>query len=84
MHSKMMTIDGEWSYVGSANLDNRSLRLNFEVGAVFYGPRMAGELEAVFHTDRVRSRRLDPAHWSQRGILRRLAENTCRLLSPVL
>jgi cardiolipin synthase len=84
MHSKMMTIDGEWSYVGSANLDNRSLRLNFEVGAVFYGPRMAGELESVFHTDRTRSRSLELAAWSSRSIVRRLAENTCRLLSPVL
>lgn len=84
MHSKMMTIDGEWSYVGSANLDNRSLRLNFEVGAVFYGPRMAGELESVFHTDRTRSRPLELAAWSSRSIVRRLAENTCRLMSPVL
>jgi cardiolipin synthase len=84
MHSKMMTIDGEWSYVGSANLDNRSLRLNFEVGAVLYGPRMAGELESVFSTDRSRSRAVELARWSERGIVRRLAENTCRLLSPVL
>jgi cardiolipin synthase A/B len=30
-HSKLLTIDGEWSYVGSSNLDPRSLRLNFEV-----------------------------------------------------
>ncbi len=84
MHSKMMTIDGEWSYVGSANLDNRSLRLNFEVGAVFYGPRMAGQLEEIFRTDLTRSSQLDAMRWSQRSLLRRLAENTCRLLSPVL
>lgn len=30
-HSKLLTIDGQWSYVGSSNLDPRSLRLNFEV-----------------------------------------------------
>lgn len=30
-HSKLLTIDGNWSYVGSSNLDTRSLRLNFEV-----------------------------------------------------
>lgn len=30
-HSKLMTIDGRWSYVGSSNLDPRSLRLNFEI-----------------------------------------------------
>jgi cardiolipin synthase len=30
-HSKLMTVDGVWSFVGSSNLDPRSLRLNFEV-----------------------------------------------------
>jgi cardiolipin synthase len=84
MHSKVISIDGEWSYVGSANLDNRSLRLNFEVGAVFYGPRMATQLEEMFQVDLSRSKPLDLNHWSERPILRRLAENSCRLLSPVL
>jgi cardiolipin synthase A/B len=84
MHSKVLSVDGEWSYVGSANMDNRSLRLNFEVGAVFYGPRMARELEEMFRTDLSRSRALELNLWSSRSILRRLAENTCRLLSPVL
>jgi cardiolipin synthase len=84
MHSKMITVDGEWSYVGSANMDNRSLRLNFEVGAVFYGPRMAAGLETVFGDDLARSRRIDLAEWSNRPVARRLMENTCRLLSPML
>jgi cardiolipin synthase len=84
LHSKVLSVDGEWSYVGSANLDNRSLRLNFEAGAVFYGPRMAAEIEEMFQVDLSRSRPLDLAHWSRRPMLRRLAENTCRLLSPVL
>ncbi len=30
-HSKMLVIDGRWSYIGSSNLDPRSLRLNFEI-----------------------------------------------------
>jgi cardiolipin synthase len=84
MHSKVMTIDSEWSYVGSANLDNRSLRLNFEVGAVFYGPRMASQLEATFLNDLKRCRPVMLEQWSRRPMLRRLAENSCRLLSPVL
>ncbi len=84
MHSKVLTIDGEWSYVGSANIDNRSLRLNFEVGGVFYGSRAATELEEMFRNDLSRCSPLELDRWSQRSILRRLAENTCRLLSPVL
>ena len=35
-HSKLMTIDGEWSLIGSANWDTRSLRLNFELTVEFY------------------------------------------------
>jgi cardiolipin synthase len=84
MHSKMMVVDGDWAYVGSANLDNRSLRLNFEVGVVFYGPSMIQHIEQIFQHDLTRSNRLDPAQWSQRWIGRRLMENTCRLLSPML
>ena len=30
-HSKLMTVDDRWAYVGSSNLDPRSLRLNFEI-----------------------------------------------------
>jgi cardiolipin synthase len=84
LHAKMITVDGEWSYVGSANLDNRSLRLNFEVGVVFYSPAMAARLEEIFRADLARSQPLDLQSWSQRNIARRLMENTCRLLSPVL
>ena len=35
-HSKLLTVDGAWSYVGSSNLDPRSLRLNFELDAEIY------------------------------------------------
>src|SRR5690606_33641720 len=37
-HSKLLTIDGGWSYVGSSNLDPRSLRLNFELDMEVYDP----------------------------------------------
>jgi len=44
-HSKLITIDGAWSYVGSSNLDPRSLRLNFELDVEIYSRAMARELE---------------------------------------
>ncbi len=40
-HSKLMTIDGGWSYVGSSNLDPRSLRLNFELDIEVYDKPLA-------------------------------------------
>jgi len=40
-HSKLMTVDDAWAYVGSSNLDPRSLRLNFELDTEIYDPDVA-------------------------------------------
>lgn len=44
-HSKLMAIDGTWAYVGSSNLDPRSLRLNFEVDVEIMDQEFAGRVE---------------------------------------
>ncbi len=44
-HSKLMTVDGSWALVGSANWDVRSLRLNFEFNVECYGSRAAAEID---------------------------------------
>ena len=44
-HSKLMAIDGCWSYVGSSNIDPRSLRLNFEIDLEVFDRRFAEALE---------------------------------------
>jgi cardiolipin synthase A/B len=46
-HSKLMTIDGSWSLIGSANWDMRSLRLNFELTVEFYDTDLAGKLAGM-------------------------------------
>lgn len=45
-HSKLFTVDGSWSYVGSSNLDPRSLRLNFELDIEVYDRALAEQLDA--------------------------------------
>ena len=45
-HSKLMSIDGVWAYVGSSNLDARSLRLNFEIDMEVLDASFAAEIEA--------------------------------------
>jgi cardiolipin synthase len=84
MHSKLVLVDGRWASVGSANLDNRSLRLNFEAGCLLHGGPRVAELEAAFLRDLEVSRELDPNEYQRRSPLARAAENACRLLSPVL
>jgi cardiolipin synthase len=43
-HAKLMTIDGGWSLVGSANWDQRSLRLNFELDMEVYDRGLAAQI----------------------------------------
>lgn len=45
-HSKLMAVDGLWSYAGSSNLDPRSLRLNFELDLEMYDQQMAQTIES--------------------------------------
>ena len=45
-HSKLMTVDGKWSYLGSSNMDARSLRLNFETDMEVFDAGFAAEIEA--------------------------------------
>ncbi|HWK60783.1 MAG TPA: cardiolipin synthase [Eoetvoesiella sp.] len=56
-HSKLITIDGAWSYVGSSNMDPRSLRLNFELDVEIYSRDTALAIEKqidgeIAHSDR--------------------------------
>jgi cardiolipin synthase len=84
MHSKVVLADDEFASVGTANLDNRSLYLNFEVNCLLYGPRAVAELETAFLGDLDHAVRLDPEVYAKRPFPGRLLENTCRLMSPVL
>jgi cardiolipin synthase len=84
MHSKYVLVDGEWASVGTANMDNRSLYLNFEVNCLMYDAAAVADLEAAFLRDLEWSVRLDPKAYAERPIAARLAENAARLMSPVL
>jgi cardiolipin synthase len=84
LHAKVVLVDEDWASVGTANLDNRSLHLNFEVNCLIYSPTAVTELEAAFQRDLSHSIRLDPAVYLRRPFAGRLLENACRLLSPIL
>ncbi|GDY09538.1 MAG: cardiolipin synthase [Planctomycetota bacterium] len=84
LHSKTLTIDGHWSLVGSANVDCRSLFLNFESGVVLYDERLAEQLEQQFERDTQDSARINPEDWERRPWFRVVGENLCRLFTPVL
>ena len=49
-HSKLMAVDGVWAFVGSSNLDPRSLRLNFEIDIELLDPEFASSIDARIET----------------------------------
>ena len=85
LHAKMMTVDGRWSTVGTANFDIRSFRLNFELNVIVYGDSFAQNLERIFlEQQRQNCIALGPHNFGQRSTTSRLVENVCRLLAPIL
>ncbi len=84
MHSKLMLVDGRWAMVGSANLDNRSLHLNFEVGCALHDPSLVADLEAAFQRDLEDATPLDRAVLDRRSLVGRVLDNACRLMAPTL
>ncbi len=84
MHAKVVLADDDWASVGTANLDNRSLHLNFEVNCLLYSRQAVEELERAFLHDLTTAICLDRAVYARRPFAARLLENACRLLSPVL
>lgn len=84
MHSKVILVDEECASVGSANLDNRSLHLNFEVNCLFYSRELVHALSRAMEIDFGRSIELDWPVYQKRPLAGRVIENGCRLLSPLL
>jgi len=83
MHAKTLSIDGVLGVVGTANTDNRSFRLNFEVVAAVFDPSVARALEVQFRSDLDRCTRYRPMY--DRGRFGpRLAAASARLFSPLL
>ncbi len=83
-HTKLMVVDGAWSLIGSANWDPRSLRLNFEFNVECYDRDLAGQLAAIIHGKRARSREISLADVDGRPLWMRLRDGVCRLALPYL
>jgi len=84
MHQKVMLVDDEVASVGSANLDNRSFRLNFELTLFTVDAAFAGEVERMLSIDFSRSRELDRDESRRAHRLNRLGMRVARLISPIL
>jgi cardiolipin synthase len=83
-HAKLMTVDGQWSLVGSSNWDVRSLRLNFELDVECYGEPVTAEIDALIDEKISRSRKLDQHALMQVSRWAQLRDAAARLFLPYL
>ncbi|MBN8208172.1 cardiolipin synthase [Bacillus sp. NTK071] len=84
IHAKTIAVDGEISSVGTANIDVRSFRLNFEVNAFMYDEDISRQLEEIFIKDMEKSKELTLEGYQERSMWIRFKESISRLLSPIL
>ncbi len=84
LHQKVFLVDSACAAVGTANLDNRSFHLNFELMLLNYSPRFIADVEKMLIHDFSGSRRADVSDYTSRSFPFRLAVRSSALLSPVL
>jgi cardiolipin synthase len=84
VHSKLLVIDEQYSLVGSANIDARSLRLNFELNVEVYDHAFAGELARHFEAVLAGSKPTALDDVDRRPLPMRLVDGVAWLFSPYL
>lgn len=84
LHSKIMCVDDRWCMLGSANMDVRSFRLNFEITAIVYDQAVAAGMGRYIETRCNQSRRILANDVWAKGLLTQAKEGFARLFTPVL
>jgi cardiolipin synthase len=83
MHQKVMLVDEDYCAVGTANFDNRSFRLNFEITMSFADHVMAQKVEAMLENDFRNSHWVTQQEITDAGFWFRLRVRIARLLAPI-
>jgi len=84
LHQKVMLIDHRLATVGSANLDNRSFRLNFEITLLTLDHDFAEQVAQMLEGDFSQSRELEATDQKSLHRLQHLGRRVARLFSPIL
>jgi cardiolipin synthase len=84
IHAKTITVDGQWSIVGTANIDRLSLGFNYESNLIVHDQGFAADMESIFATDSGNCLELSSQQWNQRHPAAWFAETILRPLRPFL
>lgn len=83
-HAKVMTVDSLFATVGSANLNSRSLRYDYETNAFLFDEQLTAQLDTMFVMDSAHSQRLDDEYWRRRSLWRKAVGWFANLFTPFL
>ena len=83
LHQKVVLIDDDFAAVGTANLDNRSMHLNFEITLAFADPAFAREVAVMLEQDFANCQRATPGDLGRRRLPFKVAVRIARLFSPI-
>jgi len=84
VHTKLMLMDDAWSLIGSANLDTRSLRLNFELNLTVFDFCLAAEIRRCFDRALLNAHPITLQELQQRPLAIKLLDNFAHLFLPYL
>ncbi|MDA3814553.1 MAG: cardiolipin synthase [Candidatus Cloacimonetes bacterium] len=83
LHQKTMLIDDDRSMIGTANLDNRSFRINFEINILFSNQEFARKVEDMMLEDFANSFQITEEDYTKKPFWYKLAVKVARLLAPI-
>jgi cardiolipin synthase A/B len=84
MHGKAFLFDDDSAAVRTANLDNRSLRINSESTALVGDPDFVNEVEAMFKNDFAASREIETGEFAGKPLWFRISARAAYLFAPLL
>jgi cardiolipin synthase len=84
LHQKIMTIDGSWCAIGSANFDDRSFETNDEITIAFHDAAIARRFDGIFEHYAADGRDIELARWSRRSPAHKLVDHVYYLFNELL
>ena len=84
IHSKTIVSDDYLSVIGSANMDFRSLEINYEVNSFIYSKDIALANKAIFFKDMEKCREVTLRQWNQRPWYSKMGQHIMQLFAPLL
>lgn len=84
LHQKVMLVDDTLGVVGSANLDFRSMYINFEITTASTDPHFIKDMEVMLREDLSQSQEVTPGEFQRKPLMKKILERGTNLLAPVL